>query len=392
MKIMIWGCGRFGKQAYYYYNQYTDIVGFVDSDKNKWGTWFFDKEIYPPKALEGFKGKVVIAVKNNYEDIQKTLQNTYGIYDIVLFKVEEQPLKALEYSDECEKIDENTIMVYFLGGLGNQMFQYALAKNYLRQGKHVIANIETYLTPGNREFVLCDVFNNIALNFGGDIQKNRIIEKNSKIDAGYKNFRIHVEDIRENRDKTVNMALLNITSGILCGYYQNYYFVQQVANELRKDFTFNTNNDEKLVEVKKRIQEVNCVGVHIRRGDYVTKEVQPIYGGICTQQYYDRAIKIMKDKLGACTFCFFSNDMGWVKECFKIPDAIFIESNMFENYQDWYDMYLMSCCKHNIIANSSFSWWGAWLNQNDNKIVIAPKRWINLYEQTDICAPDWILI
>lgn len=390
MEIMIWGCGRFGKQAYHYYDGIVDIAGFIDNNPNTWGTYLFDKMVYSPKVLKNFDGKVVIAVKNDYVSIQKGLKDTYGISETILFKVEEQSLTTQEYSDICGEIDENTIMIYFLGGLGNQMFQYALAKNFLAQGKSIVANIEHYFKLGKRKFILCDVFENITLRFGGDVQKNEIIEKNIEVNGNYKDFRIYVEETRKGTEKSADMSLLDITSGIMYGFYQNFCFAQKVEKDLRKDFTFGTNGDSRLVKLLKRIQDLNCVSVHIRRGDYLKKDAQSTYGGICTQQYYDTAIQIMQDKLETCVFCFFSNDMEWVKEHYKIRDAIYVESDMFEDYQDWYDMYLMSICKHNIIANSTFSWWGAWLNENTDKIVIAPSKWINGVEMLDIYPSDWI--
>nr|WP_296480273.1 alpha-1,2-fucosyltransferase [uncultured Acetatifactor sp.] len=392
MEIMIWGCGKFGKQAYHYYNENFKIVGFVDNDSRKWGTYLFDKMVYSPDVLEDFKGKVIIAVKSNYDVILELLEKMYGISESILFKVEEQPLISREYSKINNIIDENTIMIYFMGGLGNQMFQYALAKNYMKQGKKVLANIEHYSRLGKRVFVLCDIFKNITLNFGGDEQKKEIIEKNVGNLDKYKNFRVYVEEMQNGKEKSADMSLLNTTGGILHGFYQSFRFAQKIEKDLRTDFTFGTNNDYKFVEVLKTLQALNCVSVHIRRGDYTTEKNQDIYGGICTLQYYKDAMKIVADRDGSCVFCFFSNDMKWVKEHFKIPEAIYIESNMFENYQDWYDMYLMSQCKHNIIANSTFSWWGAWLNQNKDKLVIAPAKWNNIYEYRDICPDNWITL
>lgn len=153
MEIMIWGCGKFGKQAYHYYNENFKIVGFVDNDSRKWGTYLFDKMVYSPDVLEDFKGKVIIAVKSNYDVILELLEKMYGISESILFKVEEQPLISREYSKINNIIDENTIMIYFMGGLGNQMFQYALAKNYMKQGKKVLANIEHYSRQDRKSVV-----------------------------------------------------------------------------------------------------------------------------------------------------------------------------------------------------------------------------------------------
>ena len=356
--IMIWGCGKFGKLAYYYFkdNKEVNIIGFIDSNSDKWGTQFFDKEIYPPKVMEEYKGQVVIAVKNGYENIESILKKTYGIQDIILFGISTQTLSNHRTPDSFEEVDKDSIMIYFLGGLGNQMFQYALAKNWIMQGKKVVANIKHYYEPGTREFILKDVFKNINLNFAGDDQKKAIILKNAEDSFyNYKNFRIYSEEQRDGMEKIADMSLLDMTGGVVSGYFANYRYAEKVERELRQDFNFSANNDRKLNEIIKKIQENNCVSVHIRRGDYMTEQNQRIYGGICTLEYYINAMKLMKEKVGSCIFCFLSNDIEWVKENFPISDAIYINSEMFEDYNDWYDMYIMTQCKHNIIANSTSS-------------------------------------
>ena len=117
-----------------------------------------------------------------------------------------------------------------------------------------------------------------------------------------------------------------------------------------------------------------------------------MYGNICTNEYYLRAIAYMREKIENPTFFFISDDIEWVAKQNLVKDGIYIRADSFKRYEDWYDIAIMSLAGHNIIANSSFSWWGAWLNQNQQKIVIAPKKWNNLSNYTDICPPDWIRI
>ena len=114
--------------------------------------------------------------------------------------------------------------------------------------------------------------------------------------------------------------------------------------------------------------------------------------GIWTKEYYLNAIDYMRQKKPNAVFCFFSDDIEWVKHNIKEDYALYIEKNMFIQYYDWYDMYLMSICKHNIIPNSTFGWWGAWLNQNPEKIVIAPSKWRKRWEAIDWCPLDWFLM
>ncbi len=124
-------------------------------------------------------------------------------------------------------------------------------------------------------------------------------------------------------------------------------------------------------------------------GDYVN---HPIHGGICTMDYYQQAIDIMKSKIVNPKFFIFSNDIEWCHSHLKLADAVYITGNKGEN--SYRDMQLMSMCKHNIIANSSFSWWGAWLNNNPDKIVIAPAKWFNdpKINTRDLIPDDWIKI
>ena len=188
------------------------------------------------------------------------------------------------------------------------------------------------------------------------------------------------------------MSLLSITGGIICGLHQNYIFPGLIREILLKDFKFSSDHDDKLIMLCDRIVKENAVSVHVRRGDYLTENNKWLYGDICTERYYRIAIEYIQKKVGNCILYFFSNDIEWVKKHYNLENALYIEENMFDSYQDWYDLYLMSICKHNIIANSTFSWWGAWLNQNKNKIVVAPEKWINIFEYEDIYPKEWIQI
>ena len=114
------------------------------------------------------------------------------------------------------------------------------------------------------------------------------------------------------------------------------------------------------------------------------------YGNICTLQYYKNAMQYMKKKVPDAKFYFFSNDSEWVRENLAGGDSVIVDCN--HGKENYLDMYLMSQCSHNIIANSSFSWWGAWLNQNPDKIVISPKRWFSHLDASDAICEDWIRI
>ena len=129
------------------------------------------------------------------------------------------------------------------------------------------------------------------------------------------------------------------------------------------------------------------VSVHVRRGDYLN--AADVYGGICTEEYYRGAARHMLQKFGSCRFFVFSNDPAWVKEntgtLFGEEEGLFVDVMDANGEQGgWEDMYLISLCRHHIIANSSFSWWGAWLSGAEDKEIVAPSRFINGYACPDI--------
>ena len=144
-----------------------------------------------------------------------------------------------------------------------------------------------------------------------------------------------------------------------------------------------------------KMQHENSVSVHIRRGDYLNSQFVNIYGNICTLEYYQKAIAYMKTNMSEPHFYFFSDDTHWVREHvgeFGLLEhqITIIEDNIGD--RSFVDLYLMSNCRSHIIANSTFSWWGAWLGNNEDKIVVAPGKWFQNHETTDIICDDWIKI
>jgi hypothetical protein len=133
-------------------------------------------------------------------------------------------------------------------------------------------------------------------------------------------------------------------------------------------------HNSKNFEIIDKINSTNSVSIHIRRGDYITDKYASIYDGVCGVEYYDRAIKHILSKIENPIFFVFSDDCEWVKNNIDVPNANFIEWNLGKN--SYIDMFLMNQCKHNIIANSTFSWWGAYNNSNlRDGIVISPVKW-----------------
>ena len=138
------------------------------------------------------------------------------------------------------------------------------------------------------------------------------------------------------------------------------------------------------------IKSTNAVSIHFRRGDYVDQPETNKTHGTCTKEYYQKAVDLMASRIVNPHFFLFSDEPEWIKENFSTA----IPSTHVAGYPGFIDMYLMGLCRHNIIANSSFSWWGAWLNINPDKIVIAPTQWFAIDEinnkAVDLVPSNWI--
>lgn len=384
-QIIIFGGGLWGKMAYYYYATRTEILCFIDNNKDIWGTMIEGIHINSPDVLKTYdldKVSVVIAVKNSWREIQKQLFNDYNVMESTLFRIEEHSCN-LSYPEQRFDVNEQEVIICYTSGLGNQMFQYALSRCFVKDGKKVTGDISGYNFFNKRKFELPEVFPNINFKKCSSIAK---FYYENVIDCQYQEVSIEGSNYIE-----ANMKLLEVQEGVMRGFWQSYKYVEKVEEELKYDFQFKNKQDVGLQNVIEGIKGQNAVAVHIRRGDYLQSD--DIYGGVCTDKYYREAMQYIFGKEKNIVFYFFSNDIKWVRKKYRdIKNAVFVMDNMFDDYEDWYDMYLMSLCKHNIIANSTFSWWGAWLNKNINKIVIAPHRWLNITQMPDICPVSWIRI
>ena len=163
--------------------------------------------------------------------------------------------------------------------------------------------------------------------------------------------------------------------------YQNLTGEEYSTNVL---LTRNIELTEAMRQYRDSMIKDNSVSVHIRRGDYL--EVDEVYGGICTEEYYEKAMKKMEDEVPDCHFFIFTNDIPWVKEHMTGENITVVEGN--DEDAGYIDMYLMTQCKHYILANSSFSWWGCYLNPSKEKKVIAPKIWANGRDSRDIYTDE----
>ena len=176
----------------------------------------------------------------------------------------------------------------------------------------------------------------------------------------------------------------------LTGYWQSEKYFQQASLAIRADFTFRHPLEKHNAEIARKIGQVNSVSLHVRRGDYASNPETNVTHGLCSLEYYQAAIRHVSDRVKQPYFFIFSDDIDWVKDNLETEfPGQYIDHN--QGAESYNDMHLMSLCRHHIIANSSFSWWGAWLNPRQDKVVVAPSRWFNNGPDTKDLLPDnWV--
>jgi hypothetical protein len=178
----------------------------------------------------------------------------------------------------------------------------------------------------------------------------------------------------------------------LAGYWQSEQYFREAAPAIHADFTFKSLPANRNAELAEQIGQVNAVSLHVRRGDYVNNPKTNVVHGVCSLDYYRDAVRHVASRVENPYFFIFSDDMAWVKEHLKMDlPCQYVDHNC--GAESYNDMRLMSLCRHHIIANSSFSWWGAWLNRNPDKIVVAPKKWFaNDKNISDLFPAGWVIL
>lgn len=280
--------------------------------------------------------------------------------------------------------------------LWNQMFQYAYVKALsLRMQTDFLLDLheyDHYFRP--YELEVFDIDKNYA-KLSNIPRYERLHSSNKYINFLYFKLQWLCKECNPHhhseRNLQYNEKLLSIVDGYIDWYFQTEKYFIDYENEIRSDFIFVPPPSKQNQQTIDMINWCNSVSIHIRRWDYL-KGNNPNFHGTCSLDYYHRAIDLIVSKIADPVFFVFSDDIDRVKDNLKIDNTHYIDRNTAEtNYED---MRLMSECKHNIIANSSFSRWWAWLNSNPDKMVIAPERRFatdNLNYQNIIPA-SWIQI
>jgi len=293
------------------------------------------------------------------------------------------------------------IIVNLSGGLGNQMFQYALGRNISLKLNTELKFDLSYTRRGELSNYGLHVFNIVEAFFDKEefckdncdfkYTENALIFKSEflpMVSASY-------SYIKEKNFRFDNDILNSLDNSYLDGYFQSEKYFLENRRTILSDFTLKNSIDSNNMEVISTIESNNSVSMHIRRGDYLNKEVSAILN-ICDLSYYKRAVDAILKLTHSPYFFIFSDDINWAKENLSFINNIsFIDINTGSD--SYKDLILMSLCNHNIIANSSFSWWAAWINKNPSKIVISPKKWFNINSRNskndqDIRPESWVQI
>lgn len=275
---------------------------------------------------------------------------------------------------QVKKINQ-MIRIILSGGLGNQMFQYAAGlalmqrtKSTLQIDKQILEK-KTRGTSRNYQLSIFTINNPVKTNLIDKwiVKAYSILDKpNSFISNAFNIFR---DEKAQYFDIKFNSSSNNT---ILFGYFQNELYFDNIDDQIRHSFTFKEALKGKNEEIATLIENSDSVSIHIRRGDYLNKNSNL---NVLSIEYYQKAIATIAQKVPNAHFFIFSDDTDWVKQNLNIGSNAYTIIDWNTGDDSYRDMQLMSLCKHNIIANSSFSWWGAWLNNNPSKTVIAPKTW-----------------
>ena len=287
------------------------------------------------------------------------------------------------------------IVVKLKGGLGNQLFQYAMGRVLAKKNgvpfKMDISFFENYewheysLDPFSIQKNIAtkkevEKLNSSNIGFLGKIKK-RILGAGKPV-------------VYNENSLAYNADYLNISDpAYLDGYWQCEKYFESEAELIQKEFRVAIPPSKLNADLLQKIKTTEAISLHIRRGNYVNVDVVNKVHGTCSMEYYEQAIKLVAEKSKQPCFYIFSDDIPWAKENLLMPyDHVFVDIN--DDKTDYEDMRLMYNCRHSILANSTFSWWGAWLNNNPGKIVIAPKKWFNdpALAAEDLVPSRWIRI
>lgn len=282
------------------------------------------------------------------------------------------------------------IITWIAGGLGNQLFQYAAARSLAYDLQvELVLDTSFFLKPRIRNYKL-GAYN---INARKISPIELIAIKKQKFLWMPKYFLLRLPVLQVDENTLADGMNQEFSTLYMRGYWQNEKYFKKFRSEIMRELSLKQEPPSKIKAMAKKMSEEQSVSIHIRRGDYLSDPIVNNIFGVLTMDYYKKAIDFMRDQVNNSAFYVFSDDIDWARQFF-LPE---IEKNFVcveGNNRDIYELWLMTHCRHNIIANSSFSWWGAWAGNFPEKVVIAPEQWTNLpmKELSNIVPSHWIRV
>ncbi|MDB2370080.1 alpha-1,2-fucosyltransferase [Gammaproteobacteria bacterium] len=272
-------------------------------------------------------------------------------------------------------------IIKLTGGLGNQLFQYAFGQHLARKEQcEVFYDISSFNNQPDfldkRKFELSCIDLKIPIINDNNFNNFQALSRNKKIVSSFKHLIYGSKGdflrIPENLTPISNFLPHYIHNKYYSGYWQTYKYLQSTDMHTAQGFNLKKEYENQLLNThyKKEINSSNSISLQVRRGDYLN-----VGNVICDLDYYQKSVRYFANKISNPVYFVFSDDIEWCRRELDLDaQLIFLEPNLQLPFED---MKLMSLCKHHIIVNSSYGWWGGMLNHNNRKIIVSPKRWKN---------------
>lgn len=268
------------------------------------------------------------------------------------------------------------VIIQIAGGLGNQLQQYALYRKFIRLGVEARLDLSWFDTlkenregtVTKREFEL-GYFDRLIFETCSKEEKEELI--GSEGISGKMRRHIFPASVHWfHESKMYHPEIFTFENMYLSGYFACEKYYADILYDLREKIQFPPSDNPRNEELRAEMHSCNSVSLHVRRGDYLQPENVKMFGNICTTAYYRKAVEVIKERIPDAHFYLFSDDIPYVREAFGGGEYTIVDIN--HGRDSFYDLHLMSSCKHNICANSTFSFWGARLNPNEAKLMIRP--------------------
>jgi hypothetical protein len=288
------------------------------------------------------------------------------------------------------------IVTRLKGGIGNQLFQYAagfrlasVRNAELKLDCSMFENVE-FRTPRSYELGVFDLTAEIAT--AEDVSSALASARQPIHRRLLERFRSPAGGAATERHFHFDPEVLSLPDNtIMDGYWQSERYFCDVADRVRREFSFAQAATGRNAELFSEIAECDSVSLHVRRGDYAADPATRATHGVCSLDYYDRAVTYVVERVSEPVFFLFSDDPQWVRDHLKVRGSVkIVDHNGLDSGSE--DLRLMARCRHHVIANSTFSWWGAWLDPNPDKIVVAPRQWFadDSLVTTDLLPASWV--